>query len=470
MGPARKSEPRSGTERRGSDPAVSVEGAAEPAPSPEPEPAHAPSSDPPPVSRTMGVRPNVVRELVALREALKTQAPKPPAPAQPVTTGETPEPPAPEPPAPAATMGETPEPPAQPATTGETPKPPTPPEATPESSVTPVPIAQAVPAAHEPLPAVATPLPVPAVIALPAEPEAPADPLPDPAARAAPLSAKPLLASEALMEDLAPVEPARGAARLWCAWMGAAFLIFGCLPLFGLVPGHTDPMGAPIPWFVTGAIALVASITRVTYRQRAVAMVVLGVLSGVVALHGAGGALVRADGSTAWGLARLFAAIAIPAALLFRARYRAYAGARVFLGAALLVSLPFAVHTAWNLAGSGGVAQAGAVVVLLVLVGSLTGFMGSETTGAGAYLAPATVITLACELALRALGGSSRLGAATGAVAFAGAAGLASLGVFQILAWRFAADARRIDIHRVPRESRPPASDRDPASDWSTRE
>jgi hypothetical protein len=283
-----------------------------------------------------------------------------------------------------------------------------------------------------------------------------------------PAAGKPLLASEALMEDLAPVEPARRGARTWAAGVGGASLLFGALPLLGLLPGGTQ---AAIPWFVTGTIALVAGLTPVTYRQRAVAMVVLGLLSGVVALHGAEGALMRADGGPVWGLVRLLAAVALPAALLFRARYRAYAGARIFLGAALAMSVPFGVHMVQSLfGGEGEVQAAGSVAVLFVLVGSLAGFMGSETTGAGTYLAPATVVGVALELALRGIHHGPLLGVATGAVAFGGASALASLGVFQILAWRFAADARRIDLHSPRRESRPSGGDQDTASDWATRD
>ena len=146
----------------------------------------------------------------------------------------------------------------------------------------------------------------------------------------------------------------------------------------------------------------------------------------------------------------------------------------MFLGTALVTCLPFAAHTVLGLFGPTAVSTAGAVAALFVLVGSLTGFMGSETTGAGAYLAPATVIVLALDLALTGLGfrtdPASLLGIATCAIAFGGASALASLGLFQILAWRFAADARRIDLHSRPRESRPPGSDRGPASDWSTRD
>jgi hypothetical protein len=273
------------------------------------------------------------------------------------------------------------------------------------------------------------------------------------------------------MEDLAPVEPARDAARIWCACMGAAFLLFGALPLLGLVRD-----GAPLPWFVTGVIALVASITRVTYRQRAVAMVVLGLLSGMVALRAAGLMLLHADGGAAWALTRLLAAVALPAAALFRARYRAYAGARVFLGVALAVALPFAAHASTVLLDVGALSTAGAVLVLLVIGGSLAGFMGAETTGAGAYLAPATVVVLALDLALRGFDHhgtltslSTALAVGIGAVAFGSASGLAALGLFQILAWRFAADARRIDLHSR-RESSPPDSERDRPSEWSTRD
>jgi hypothetical protein len=283
---------------------------------------------------------------------------------------------------------------------------------------------------------------------------------------------KPLLASEALMEDLAPVEPAGREARAWCAAFGAGFLLFGTLPLLGLLAGGFE---AALPWLVTGTIALVASVTRVTYRQRAVAMVVLGLLSGVVTLQANGAALFRADGGPAWGLARLFAAVALAAALNFRARYRAYAGARVFLGTALAISVPFVTHTALRFLDPGGIGlgQVGAIAALIAVTASLTGFMGSETTGAGVFMAPSTVIAFALDIGLRAVVGcdsrawATLLGDGAAALGFAGAATLAALGLFQILAWRFAADARRIDLH--PRRDSEVPRDQESNSDWSTR-
>jgi hypothetical protein len=307
---------------------------------------------------------------------------------------------------------------------------------------------------------------------LPADPTAPVSeeglpPDAGPISGMVSVTRKPLLASEALMNELAPVEPLRREARAWAAGVGAASLVIGALPVVGLLPGG---MPAAVPWFVTGAISLVAAITPVSYRQRAVAMVVLGLLSGVVALQGANGALTVGDGGMFWGVTRLLGAVALPAALLFRARYRAYRGARIALGAAICLSLPFAIHTALGLLAPVGLATAGEVAVLFVLAGSFAGFMSAETTAAGAYMAPTAVVVLALDVALRGMRHGPLLGVVSDAAALIGASALASLGLFQILAWRFAADARRIDLHPPPRESRPPTSERDAASDWSTRE
>jgi hypothetical protein len=277
------------------------------------------------------------------------------------------------------------------------------------------------------------------------------------------------------MEDLAPVEPARQDARTWCKACGAAFLLFGALPIAGLLPGS---LGAGLPWLVTGAIAIFAGVVGITYRQRAVAMLVLGLLTGLVALHGTP-TLIRADGGTGWGIARLFAAISLTAALVFRARYRAYAGARVFLGTALVISIPFIAHIVLVLTGDAGFGPAhlGAITVLVAITASLAGFMGAETTGAGSYMAPILVGAFAIELGSRGVatvgisGGLSPLvGIGVGAVGFGAAAGFTALGLFQILAWRFAADARRIDLHSPRRDGGDRASEHDPANDFPTRE
>jgi hypothetical protein len=279
--------------------------------------------------------------------------------------------------------------------------------------------------------------------------------------------AKPLLASEALIEDLAPLEPARGAARLWCAALGGGFLLFGVLALVGLGPG--GPYAAA-PEIVLGCISLVAALVRLTYRQRAATMIFLGLLSAVVGLRGLGTAT-AVDG---WGLMRTLSAMMIPAALLFRARYRAYAPARWFLGGAIVSALPFVAFSVARLVTLPfGIEAVGALIAIAAVGASLLGFMGAETTGGGSTTALGVILALAADVALSALGGQAApvplmrvAHVVAWAAAFAGTSAMAALGLFQLLAWRFAADARRINLH-----AKPSAKPRQPsAGDWSTKE
>jgi hypothetical protein len=285
--------------------------------------------------------------------------------------------------------------------------------------------------------------------------------------------AKPLLASEALMEDLAPVEPARRAARVWCAALGLAFLALGALPLLGLREGGVQ---AATPSFVFGGIALLAALAPVTYRLRAAAMVVLGILSAATGLRGVGPAMGIAVGGMLWGICRVVAASTLPAALLFRARYRAYSGARWILGVAFLSALPFLVLAAVTLLRFDfGLQQIGACIAVIAIVGSLPGFMGSETTGAASLTGPGVIVGLSAELLLHALSTPDTLGSwasigtiAISTAAFAGTSVMAALGLFQILASRFCADARRIDLHAQPRQATK-SSPSSSSGDWSTR-
>jgi hypothetical protein len=301
------------------------------------------------------------------------------------------------------------------------------------------------------LSAVKTPTSVEAILA--SELRAAADEEPVASPRAA---QTPILASQALMEDIAPVEPGRREARRWCAVFGLVFLFFGTLPLLRLLPGRMD---AAVPWLLTGCVALVASVVRVAYRERAVAMVVLGVLSGLVAVEANAGALARADGGVPWGVVRFVAAVTLAGALLFRARYRAYKGARIVLGVALAVAVPFVAHAVVTLraAGAFGPAQAASAFAVLTVGISLAGFMGSDSTGVGMRWALLTVVAFALDIGVRtelgSRGWSQNLGGAVATLGFGAAATLAALGLFQVLAWRFAADARRIDLHAVRRDT-----------------
>jgi hypothetical protein len=280
--------------------------------------------------------------------------------------------------------------------------------------------------------------------------------------------AKPLLASEALIEDLAPLEPARSAARLWCAALGGGFLLFGLLALVGLGPGGAY---AAAPEIVLGSIALVAALVRITYRQRAGTMIMIGLLSAVVGMRGPG----AAGWIDGWSLLRTLAAITLPAALLFRARYRAYTPARWILGAAVASALPFVAYSIWRLLRLPfGFETIGAAIALTAVLASLLGFMGEETTGGGTATALGAIVALSADVALGTLAALTTTASLTQtanviawAAAFAGTWAMAALGMFQILAWRFAADARRINLHAKPKETKVTQPS---VSDWSTKD
>ncbi|WP_437594709.1 hypothetical protein [Sorangium sp. So ce1000] len=278
---------------------------------------------------------------------------------------------------------------------------------------------------------------------------------------------KPLLASEALMEDLAPMRPAQDAARIWCAAVGVGFLLLGGLSIVGLRP---DGVVAGPPAFVLGIVALFTALTSVSYRQRALAMVVLGAIATVIGLQSSGTAV-------GWGTARAVAATALPAALVFRSRYRAYTGARWLLVVAFFVALPSFGHAIAQLAlHDPHLGQLGALLVILAVLSSLTGFMGAETTGAGSFLAVAVVLAFTVDLVvgrfalLSAFSPRELVIVLAAGMAFAATAAITSLGLFQILAWRLAADARRIDLHSRRTEHEKDGRDRRPPSggEWLT--
>ncbi|MRG96059.1 hypothetical protein [Polyangium spumosum] len=313
----------------------------------------------------------------------------------------------------------------------------------------------------------------PATSATPSSPPPSSPPTPRNEERPRETPQKPLLASEALMEDLAPIEPSRQAARFWCAAVGLGFAGLGALPYLGVRPGGTN---AALSCLLFGGVTLAAALTRVSYRHRAVAMLLLGTLAAVVGLGGAGPAAGIAAGAPVLGFARLLAATALPAALLFRARYRAYAGARWLLAAAFVCALPFLILTVLRVAPlSPELATIGSFVAIFVVAAALVGFMGSETTGAGTYVGLGVLSGLGTELALSDLSypgafatWQSPTSTILAAVAFVAATGLSALGLFQILAWRLSGDARRINIHAAvpekPRRKPEPTT----TSDWSS--
>ena len=152
----------------------------------------------------------------------------------------------------------------------------------------------------------------------------------------------PILASDVLREDLAPIEPGRNASRLWDG--GAALLYLGvgvCLRL-DLGVSQLAPQASAVclaAAAASGATALVPFPYLGERRRRGT----VGAAVAILGLFGAGPlALLTAPDSSAWvETLRVLTCIALPAALLFRSGLTAptvgtrSAGSRLFARASL---------------------------------------------------------------------------------------------------------------------------------------
>ncbi len=279
---------------------------------------------------------------------------------------------------------------------------------------------------------------------------------------------KPLLASEALMEDLAPVEPWSREVRYWAVGWGLLFVLLGVIPyLSGSVAGSS------VLSFLLGALTLAAAGAPLNYATRAVALIVIGTVCGGLGMAGYGPAAVLEGTVGAWAILHLVTATGLPAALLFRARYRAYVGARYILVAALGATFPFVGYCLLMLGQDDLAVQVASGIALAAIALSLLGFMGSETTIAGSWVAAVVIVTVAGQIGVEATLGIEPaaltielLWAIGSVIAFAGATLLGALGVFQILAGRHWTDARDVDLRRrnVERPKLPSITEF-----WSTR-
>ena len=272
---------------------------------------------------------------------------------------------------------------------------------------------------------------------------------------------KPLLASEVLKDDLAPVAPWAAEARLWSAAWGVVFAALGLAPTPGI--GATGSSGLGPHAVLGGVLLLFAAVPlgRPGYAARAVVMVLVAAACGLLGIAGLGPARALSIATGGWGVIHLVTLTALPAALLFRARYRAYQRARRILASALLLAIPYVVYALWLLAGDVHLAvKITCGLALLAICLSLLGFMGSETTGGGKTMASGLIVAVTVEVGAQtvvqlpapsSVGGVAWALASVGCVAGAGVLG--AVGLFQIWAWRLGPEARSIDV-RGPREDR----------------
>lgn len=261
------------------------------------------------------------------------------------------------------------------------------------------------------------------------------------------------------MEDIAPRAPWSGGARWWCVIMGI-LLGAGALPAWRT--GRAMDPASLAPYAAIAGVLLLAGIVPFPYGWRAALMLLVAVGTVVAGIAGLGpGAAITGAGE--WSMLHLLAAICLPAALLFRERYRAYTGARYVLVTALILSLPFVGYCLLALGTATLPHQITAGIAVGAVCLSLLGFMGSNTTVAGIYLSALIVAAVTVKLGADMIGVRMRgdewmsvdpasLWRLTGALSFAASAILGALGAAQLLAARSWAEARAVDLRPVEAE------------------
>src|SRR5580658_10391339 len=129
----------------------------------------------------------------------------------------------------------------------------------------------------------------------------------------------PILASDILREEIAPLAPARSALRALLVPLSLGLLIWGGASLAGLTPG--PPFEASAAFITAGAAGLAALIPG-PYGARAVLAILAGFLPLVLGVRGEGPlALLGAQGEVAAGSGVVLATL-LPASLFFRSQYR----------------------------------------------------------------------------------------------------------------------------------------------------
>lgn len=270
--------------------------------------------------------------------------------------------------------------------------------------------------------------------------------------RQAATGTKPVLASEVLRDDVAPYHPGKTTERVVLAVAALALLLVGMAVRAGLGPIADGTKAASLSFAVAGA-ALASALLPLPYAVRACVSALLGLCLLTMGLREAGPlAALGSSDLTVAPLSRLVAMTALPAALFFRATYRAYGRARLVLSAALALSLPFAVAQVVVLLNDVPlVLKIGALLDVIAVACGLIGFMGEDTTAGGVVCGSVQIGVLSAGLALLefvapALPFHGPLGHGVAATGLLVASTLVSVGLYQLLAALLATDARRASL------------------------
>jgi hypothetical protein len=281
---------------------------------------------------------------------------------------------------------------------------------------------------------------------VPAPPPATATPIP-----VRPIIQPPLLASDILREEVAPLAPARPTLRGLLLPLAVGFAAWGAASFAGLLaPGTPLTVTSAL---VTSAAATLAVLTPAPYAARAIFAALIGLLPLVVGARGQGalGSLAFEDPLQAG--AGVVLATLLPAALFFRSQYRAFPAARGMLAGAILLAGPALLFLAEGTFAEGATLEVRAMDGLLIAacLTSLGGFLGPETKGGCAAGGALLLLTYAGRIFVTTWlkgGRGLTLAAMTGVGAGLSAA-VASVGLYQLLAAMFAGRARLVDVHRI---------------------
>jgi hypothetical protein len=264
----------------------------------------------------------------------------------------------------------------------------------------------------------------------------------------------PILASDVLREDLAPIEPGRHASRWWDGGVALLFLAVGVCLRFGLGVADISPQAGAIclaAAAATGATGLVPF----PYLWRALVGALAGATVIALGLFGAGPlALLAAPiSSPLTEIFRVATCAAIPAALLFRSHYRAYERGRLLLAVAFVLALPFLASSALIAFEGPVMAKVGAGLAITGALLGLVAFMSAPTTLVSAWCAQVLTALIAADIGLRQLyapraPGSGILTYVLTGVAFFASVVPIALGLFQTWAAAYAREARLVDVHR----------------------
>ncbi len=214
---------------------------------------------------------------------------------------------------------------------------------------------------------------------------------------------KPLLASEVLASERAPIEPDGVAVRSLLGSIAVGLLLVGGALQAGL--GPSTPDASPIAFGAAGMVATLALLPFPYAVRAALSLLVGGVLMalGLRASGPLAGLVV--DGGQGRDLVRMLTLTLLPGALMVRARYASYGATRWILAGALVASAPFLVLEA-TLATATDVAlvtRVAAFCATAAVATSVFALFGDGSLGSRSPVAWLVLLALPAEIGLREL-------------------------------------------------------------------